>query len=511
MIDGVYGDIASENPNADRVHAFEDAQSLMIHTTRLSQAQNLASLALFRSAIRREPGNALAWYNSGVCENIFGQTQKALEAYRRTLQLDPLNEGGLFNGAETIRVHEYFEEALILALRIEAFYPDLPQGYHNAAICLAHLERHDEADWHFEKAIALSADSNLIKWEYHHSLLGRKRFVEAWDAYSTRFACGHVVGVDDMAIELPDWTDQSLKGQHLVVYGEQGLGDQIMYASMFAELEASGAKISLLTNAPLAPLFAANFPKMTVMSIGNGLDVAQCASAIAELGRSKPVTLRIAMGSLMSRFRNDISQFPGKAYLSPSHEAQYYWNSAIASDDAVASLFTPSRKTAPILRVGLVWASNPAPERFFSSRRARNKTMPLSVMSELATVPGVSACSLTNVPLNMFEGADEAREAGIVDVANHLTDLDRTAALIQRLDLVITVDTSIAHLAGALGKPVWLLLHNLGDVRWGQRGETKSYWYDSMQIWWQNRPGDWPELIERVKIGLANKAQQSDV
>jgi hypothetical protein len=127
--------------------------------------------------------------------------------------------------------------------------------------------------------------------------------------------------------------------------------------------------------------------------------------------------------------------------------------------------------------------------------------MPLEVMAPLAEIDGVEAVAVTNVPLHAFGPSASARR-NIADVSADLIDMDRTAAMIESLDVVITVDTGIAHLAGALGKPVWILLFRRGDSRWGQRGDATSYWYDSARLYWQDQLDDWAPVIARVKSDL---------
>lgn len=492
--------------NSVAVEQIGDAPALMLRAILNSGQPDLPSYALYRSAVRAAPSNALAWYNLGVCANILSRHSEAIFAYRRSLQLNPLSPDALANAAELLRVNEYFEEALIYALRLQKLCPQSFLGYHNAAICFAHLDRYDEADWHFEQAITLSADPSLIQWEYHHNLLRRKFFAKAWDAFSTRFICGHLTSVYDMAIDLPDWQDEPLTGAHLVVYGEQGLGDQIMYASALKDLIDPSVQISLLVSKPLVPIFAASFPQTTVLSVDDGRDPAQCKAALRAISGKKPATLKIAMGSLLGRFRRNGEDFTGQSYLSPSTAARQYWDD-IAADDGAAGAFLAADATArSALKLGLLWQTGTLSQSTFGLRRARSKSMPASIMAALAQVSGVAVCSLSNISLEVLGAADMAQEANILDLSRHFTDLDRTAALIERLDLVITVDTAVAHLAGALGKPVWLLLHHSGDPRWGCRGETDSYWYESMELWWQNSPGDWAELMVRVGAALAKKA-----
>lgn len=484
-------------PNA--FPASPDAEAL-IQAASHAHERPVAALALAMAAVRRDPGLAECWYELARAQKGLSLVPQAMESYRQALQCDPCHLAALADAAELIRVNEYFEEALELALRLETLAPDWFFGFHNAAVCLAHLDRFAEADRHYAEALARAPDSLLTRWEHHHNLLRQGRFAEAWDAYEVRFGCGALIGVDDMAIDRPRWTGEPLTGSHILVYGEQGLGDQIMFACAVGDLLSTGARVSMLVSWPLVRLFAASFPGVAVAGIEDGLDPAQCAEALGQLDQVQRVDFVLPLGSLMRPYRSEPDRFTGKPYLQPSAEARAFWAERAQAVE-LSGRRGASKGDGP-LRVGLCWASNPAPHRDFAARRARHKTMMLEEMFPLLDIDGIEAVSLSNVPLDAFAGAEGARTRGLADLSADLHDLDHTAALIEMLDLVITVDTSIAHLAGALGKPVCILLHHGGDPRWGIRGAANSPWYPSMHQVWQHEPGDWRKVITNVRSRL---------
>lgn len=455
----------------------------------------LLSSAYLGAACRYSSLDAEAWYNRGVSAEALGLQQLAIECYRRAHALDPMHVGTVLNGAQLLRVNEHFEEAVMMARRLQRLLPEHPAGYANEAVAAIYLGDLDRSDWAFAKAIRLSEDPSLLLWEQHFSLLARERFAEAWQNYEHRFACGAAVGVDDMAFRLPRWDGKHRR--HVMAYGEQGLGDQIMFASMVEELAGDCERVSLAVSPPLVDLFAASFPGVSVFPVVNGSDPDECARLASLAGQRRAVDACIPLGSLLTRYRNKRTDFTGKAFLRPSRDATEFWQNKQAGRKI---------ENGHALKVGLCWASNPAPERFFSARRARHKTMPLSACRSLIErLPEVDFVAVTNVPINHFEGS-EAVSGRIEDVSDALTNLDRTAALLQGIDLLITVDTGVAHLAGALGVPVWILLHDHGDARWGLPGVEESYWYNSARLFWQKSPGDWDELITRVTQSLINFA-----
>lgn len=468
----------------------------LLRAVSLPADEILLAAASYRAACRYSSLDAEAWFNHGVAAESAGLREEAIDCYRRAHRLAPNHMGTLINGAQLLRVTEHFEEAVAMARKLQKLAPDNPAGYANEAVALIYLGDLKGSDEAFAKAISLSPDPSLLRWEQHHSLLARRRFQEAWLNYESRFNCGSVVGVDAMAFDLPIW--DGAKKSHVIAYGEQGLGDQIMFASMLAELERDSDKVSLAVSPLLVDLFAASFPTMAVYGVANGRDPHECAKVAASAGKKKKVDAVMPLGSLMTRYRNEAKSFTGQPYLSPSASSRDHWVEKLGKRGKNGSAYP--------LRIGLCWASNPAPDRFFSARRAKHKTMPLGMLAPLvATYPTAEFVAVTNVPLDRFEGSEEF--AGrIIDVSDDLTNLDRTAALLENLDLLITVDTGVAHLAGALGIPVWILLHQSGDPRWGQNGDSESYWYKSARLFWQERLGDWAELVARVSGQLEKLA-----
>lgn len=456
----------------------------------------LLSVASLGAASRYSSLDAEVWYNRAVTAENLGHRALAIDCYRRAHALDPTHIATLLNGTQLLRITEHFAEAVNMAQRLQCLLPNNPAGYANEAVAQIYLGDAERSDWAFAQAIRLSDDPSLLLWEQHFSLLARHRFEEAWQNYECRFACSSAVGVDDMAFDLPRWNGEP--DHHVITYGEQGLGDQIMFASMVEELVQDCSKVTIAVSAPLASLFASSFPSVTVFPVANGTDPQECSRLLAAAGKSKPVDSRIALGSLLARYRNKRSDFTGTPYLKPSPAVTESWKARELGEKA---------KGKGKLKIGLCWASNPAPERFFSARRASHKTMPLKKCIPLVErLPGAQFIAITNVPLNHFEDAGLAH-GRIEDVSAMLTDLEQTAGLLQNIDLLITVDTGVAHLAGALGVPVWILLHEHGDARWGEPDEWESYWYNSARLFWQKTSGDWDGLIERVGQNLESFAK----
>lgn len=463
----------------------DDGPASLLRGVTVPQEEAVRQLALLKAACRRQPGLAENWSHLAQWHERHGAMMEAAPLWRRAVALDPAHVPTLLRATESLRITEHFTEALPLARRLQRLLPDDFIGYAHEAISLQQLGAFEAADLVFAEAIRRRPNPALLHWEHHFSLLARERFAEAWDSYEWRFDCDGANSVDDMAFDLPRWTGGP--AGHVLVYGEQGIGDQLMFAQALDEVIVRVEQVSLAVAPHLVDLFRASFPQVQVLPIVLKRDPVTCAALVAEAGRVHPVEASVPLGSLMALFRRRRADFTGRPYLRASDTARAYWT---------------ARRTDRPLRVGLCWACNPCADQFGLSRRARRRTMEVAQVARLAKLPGVEAIAITNVPAAAF-GIDDPAGLGIADVSGSLTTLDRTAALIETLDLLITVDTGVAHLAGALGKPVWLMLHDTGDPRWGRPGARHSYWYESAELFWQETPGDWDGVVDRIAGRLA--------
>jgi Flp pilus assembly protein TadD len=465
-----------------------DARAMLLKSVVHTKAEPAVCLAMVEQAVHLDPFNAEGWYNLSVFEGERGRLETALAGYRRTVQLDPLHANALNNGCELLRRFDRFEDSLDWADRQLALGHASWAAHLNRAICLLHLRRMDEAEVAFKRALALDPERPIIRWELFPLYLFQDRFAEAWEAFEWRFAAGHLNGVFHYPFMQPLWRGEPLAGKHILVHNEQGLGDQIMFASALGEVIDQAEKTTLVVSGELVPLFQASFPTARVFAsrVGRVAGDHPPPAWLPELGE---VDYQIPIGGLMHRLRTGAEDFadPG-VYLRPSEDARLRWSKAVAK----------KLPKADGLRVGLCWASNPALFRLDSSRRATKKSMALETMAPLAKVDGIQFVSVLNWKIDQMPKAFAGR---LLDVSTDLRSLDDTAALIGELDLVITVDTAVAHLAGALGKPVWLLLHDFADCRWSLTGD-RSYWYPDMRLIRQTAPADWDGVIAETAKSL---------
>ena len=465
-----------------------DARAMLLKSVVHTKAEPAACLAMVEQAVHLDPFNPEGWYNLAVFEAERGRLETALGGYRRTVQLDPLHVNALNNGCELLRRFDRFEESLEWADRQLVLGHGSWAAHLNRAICLLHLRRLGEAEAAFNQALALDPDRPIIKWELFPHYLLQNRFAEAWEAFEQRFAAGHLNGVFHYPFLQPLWRGEPLAGRHILIHNEQGLGDQIMFAGALGEVIAQAEKASLVVSAELVPLFQASFPTARVFParVGRFAGDHPPPAWMPELGE---VDCQIPIGGLMHLLRTCTEDFADpQIYLRPSAEARRRWGKTVAK-------MLPRAKGS---RIGLCWASNPALFRLDSSRRAGKKSMRLETMTPLAAIEDVQFVSVLNWKIDKLP---KAFAGGLLDVSADLKSLDDTAALIGELDLLITVDTAVAHLAGALGKPVWLLLHDFADCRWSLTGD-RSYWYPDMRLIRQTAPGDWAGVIAEAVRSL---------
>jgi len=251
------------------------------------------------------------------------------------------------------------------------------------------------------------------------------------------------------------WRGEPLEGRRLLIYSEQGAGDAIQFARYAPLLRAAGAHVII----EMLP----HVERLTTWLDGQ-FEVVNALTPGVEFDLQCPLI------SLPQRFATEVDSIPPPARFSIPAPEQARWR---------------ERTARAGMAVGVVWAGNPR------HANDRERSLPPQHLTRFTNQPGVQCWSLQVGP------AAANLPAGITNLAEELTDFAATAAAILALDLVITVDTAVAHLAGSLGKPVWLLLAYASDWRW-LLGREDTPWYPTMRIFRQQRPGDWDDVIDRV-------------
>ena len=459
------------------------------------RGQREQAIALVEQAIALVPNHPQYRYNLAVSLGQAGRDNEAALHYQACLRQHPRHGDALWNYGEMLRMAEHFERAAELFLRFEAGGGNYPALHHRLAVCLSALGRDEEARARFEHELNNTHHDPLTRWEYALHLLSRERFAEGFAQYRHRFACGGRNSVYCHDFGLPAWEGRfdGDGGQTLLVHGEQGLGDEMMFASVLPELladaQAAGARVVLAVKPAVVRLFARSFPQAIVRSHKVG-------AAVANLPDLPRIDWQVAIGDLPFFYRKTEADFASAAhpYLRADPDRTAWYERQLALQE-------PLGAPAPRLRVGLMWGSNPAPVNAKFMRWTQQRSVPVQMFERLAHhVPEVRFVSLQNHE----RGAEAALAPGldILDFSALQTDFAETAALIGALDLVISVDTSVSHLAGGLGKPCWVPLMKRPDWRHGLVREH-SLWYGGTRYFRQSAHHQWSDVLDRMDAALA--------
>lgn len=397
-----------------------------------------------------------------------------------------------------IEVGEKFETFLCLAVAryatndmdgaVEAarkaltFSADQPRVYVTLGSALFALGRVEEALAAYKRALKLSP--RYADAQFHMGLanLMRRKYREGWQDFEERFRTAQY---RDYPPCMPRWNGTSLRGRTLLIHREQGLGDEIMYASCFPQVIADAQHCFIECESRLEKLFARSFPRATVFSSpGNDRSIPQ---TIPEAD----VDVRTYAASLPRYLRNSLRDFPDHTgYLLADPERVGYWREQVAT-------------LGDGLKVGISWRGGTT--LTYTGRRSLSLEALLPVLS----VPGVRWVNLQYGDrageIAACEGGHGIRIADWPDAIDN--DYDETAALVTALDLVISVCTSVVHLTGALGKPVWVMASYVPEWRYGLHGESMP-WYPAARLIRQTERGAWEPVIAEVEQQLRNYAAQ---
>ena len=355
------------------------------------------------------------------------------------------------------------ERALVLCAANQNIAMDDPITHINHGYVLAALNRLEEALLAYDRALKLKPDEAEAHYNRAFALLTLGRLEEGWLGYEYRNLRRKTLAVRKYSQPIW-WGRQTLKDQRLFVYAEQGFGDTIQFSRYALMAAAEGAKPVLAVQNPLRRLFKDFDPGVTI--IGQN-------EVPGEFDLHCPIlSLPLAFGTRLET----IPAWPN-GYLK-------------AGDEDVAGW--AKRLPAGRRRIGLVWSGSTL------HNNDANRSIPLAMLAPLLE-SGDFWISLQKEVRKADEPILQA--TGLLDASGELGDFADTAALIAALDLVIAVDTSVAHLAGALGKPTWLMLPFAADFRWLLKRED-SPWYPNMRLFRQQRPGDWHGVIARVSAAL---------
>lgn len=429
-----------------------------------------AALAAFDMVLDLRPGNADALSNRGVILLHLGRNAEALAACDAALAVRPGFAEALSNrGCALMRLLR-FDEALAAFEAALTAKPDHLEALCNRALALQELGRLDEAAAGFKAALRRHPEAATVAKNLAMLQLLRGDFELGFAGYEARWAAGQTP-IFPVEVNLPEWPGPAAGYGRLLVVDEQGFGDAIMFARFLPWLAARGATVTFLCRPNLCALLAPSLPGVRVVA-----DVP-----------AERFDHQIALASLPRALGVTLETIPAAApYLAPEAARAAAWAARIGEWG---------------FRVGLCWQGSA------TNVAALARSIPLAAFAPLAQIPGVRLISLQQRDgldqvaalsdtgwLERWPGADTGPDAFL-----------DTAAIMAGLDLVISCDTAVAHLAGALGRPVWTLLKTNPDWRW-QLDRPDSPWYPTMRLFRQRRPGGWDGVIAAVGAALRPRA-----
>lgn len=462
-------------------------------------------LAHLHVAITQDPSHPQYRYNYAVSLSKCGRENEAAIQYQACLRQEPNHRDALWNYGEMLRLAEHFDLACELLERFAAHGGDYPALNHRLGVIHSALHNDEAADAHFLKELGVAAEhaDALTYWEYSLYLLSRERFAEGFAHYTKRFSSNGRNSVYCHDFGLPAWTGKFTSNSTLLIHGEQGLGDEMMFASVVPEVlalaRATQSKVILAVKPGLVRLFASSFPSASVVSHRVGGPVAD----VAALGK---IDWQLPMGDLPALFRFQLQDFQAarKAYLFACPQRTQWYAQQLKALDAPANV--GDAPAYPKLKVGLMWGSNPAAINAKFTRWSQQRSVPVQVFERLAQLlPDVQFVSLQNAERG--HEAALAPKLGIFDLSHLQTDFLETASLVANLDLVISVDTSVSHLAGAMGKETWVPLIYRSDWRHGNK-RRKSYWYANTKYFHQSEAQSWLPVMEEIAAELKLRVEK---
>jgi Tfp pilus assembly protein PilF len=447
-----------------------EAQRLFLEGVgHMDEENNDEARIAFIAALELAPDFAEAHGNLGMVQEVQGELAEAELHQRRAIELSPQQPEFHLNLGALLVKQKRLSEAEIPCRQALLLAPNSPRAWANFGVFLACTGRASEAEQSYRTAMAIDPSYRTARHNLAYLLLRDERYDEGWECLEARNM------YEPLARQLacPRWQGEPLQDKSLLIGLEMGHGDMIQFCR-YARLakEAGAARVSVVCHAALKTLF------LTLDDIDEVIGANESFPASGWDFWTPPMSFPFF-------FKTRHDSIPARVpYLKAEPDAVRRWAEEISS--------TPSHP-----RVGIVWRGNPR----FENDADRSLPSP-AVLASLADVPGAAFFSLQKGPTAEDERA-LAAYLPCVTLGHRLSNFAETAAVIENLDLVLTVDTAVAHLAGALGRPCWLLLPAFKtDWRWLLDRDDSPWYPEGMRLFRQQAPGDWAPVLARVVAEL---------
>ena len=441
----------------------ETVGELFAEATKQHQSGEMEqAIDLYRRLLLRFPSYAPAWNNLGVALRAMDRFAAGGSALRRGIALNPKDAGALSNLGNALRAIGEYEEAVAAHEASLAIDPKQGRVHYNLALVQRDLGQLEVALAGFKSAEMCGFKSSEMFWDRALTLLVAGEIEQGFREYEWRW---QLPESPPRFTNIEVWDGKPYDGRTLLVHTEQGFGDAIQFLRYLPKAAALGGR--LIYECPL-PL----------MRLVQSSDFVDRIELVEQGGPMPPADRQIALLSLARVFGTSFKTIPWEGpYVAPPENGP---SLQVRSDG---------------LKVGLVWAGKP------THKNNRNRSINLEMLLPLLELPKIRF-----VGLQKGDGSDQLNQLGaealVTNIGERMRDFADTATFLKQLDLLISVDTSVVHLAGALDVPTWVLIPYSPDWRW-LYGRDDTPWYPSVRLFRQKTPRDWPEVIARVRYELS--------
>ena len=457
--------------------AYNNLGTIFINQNRIDDA-----IEAYQQAIQIQPNQGEAYYNLGNALHRQEKLEEAIEAYQQAIRIQP-NYADAYNNLGVVLIdHEKLEESVQIYQKTLEIQPNYADAYNNLGNALREQGKLEESIRIFQKATYIQPNHAEAHNNLAMTLLLKGDFKNGWKQYEWRRQCDNFP-FEKRDFSQPFWEGTDPKAKSILVWTEQGIGDEIMFSSILPDLLNRNANVIVESDTRMVSLFQRSFPKIRFIPRQNPPN--------SQL-LNTTVDYQTPIGSLGKWFRTDNNSF--------ILNRNTYLRACPKKTSEIRKKYQELAKEK--ILIGISWKSTGIDQRQTYSKKKKS-----TLLEHWQPVLAQRNCYFINLQygnvkqeLNEFQKHNNLKIHQDEEI-DSLSSLDDFAAQISALDLVISTSNTTVHLAGALGKQVWTLLPHIPDWRWTLERED-TLWYPKMRLFRQHRIGDWSDVFQQVKLAL---------